>query len=229
MPVDPTHDEEDTAQRRFDGRCVVLSPPGASMLGALMRALSGRWASLSVVGDEPGVMVELAGGGVSMMVVVEPDGWPGLKALAYAVGRHYGDVLCMQFDVEPSSSSPRIRALASRWLDPNVFALATLEQSAQDRSVLPPYHHASEPAGALNAEAAHNPPNGSAQVGTDTGPSLGGIIVGPAGHVADRRRKVQNLVVQAPKTARNGNAIEQPLVTEEELSMLLGPPPAETA
>ncbi|MEM9416561.1 MAG: hypothetical protein AAGA29_13965 [Planctomycetota bacterium] len=228
MPVDPNHDEHDDTHRRFDGRCVVLSPPGASKLGALMRALSGRWASVSVVADEPAVMVELAAGGVSMVVVVEPDTWPGLKALALAVGQHYGSVLCMQFDAEPGGTSPRIRALASRWLDPNVFALATLEQTAQglaSESNGP----TSEPARPLGEGAANPQPAERTHPDDDTAPPFDGIIVGPAGHVGQRRRKVQNLVVQAPKSARESSTLAEPLVSEEELSMLLGPPPAETA
>ncbi|MFI4861486.1 MAG: hypothetical protein ACIAXF_12500 [Phycisphaerales bacterium JB063] len=229
MAVDQTHDESDATPHRFNGRCVVLSPPGATMLGALMRALSGRWSSLSVVADEPGVMVELAAGGVSMLVVVEPDRWAGLRPLAHAIGQYYGDVLCMQFDADAQGQSPRIRALASRWLDPNVFALATLEESARDRSA-PPDDHPPEQAGPLDDAAAAPRPSPAAATGREQeAPSAGGILVGPPTQATPRRRKVQNLVVHVPLDARNGNTIDQPLVTEEELSMLLGPPPAETA
>lgn len=222
----------DAEKRR--GSCVVLSPPGSALLGVLLPALSCRWESLAVVSDEPAVMEQLAGGGVSVVVVVEPGAWGHLRALAAAMGRYFGRVLCMKFEVEPGETEPRITSLALRWME------------AGGPSASGPFREAPGAGAASSIEGA--PTGVSAGSGGDD--MLAGMAEAGASRAAVSaeldadeallrpRRKVDRLAVSAKpgESARAGEAggtegsggasrvgPPEPLVTEEELSMLLGP------
>lgn len=193
----------------------MLSPAGDSGLGLLMPALTGRWDSVSVVLDEPGVMEELGAGAVSVVVVVKPETWPWLKQLAFAIGQHYGHVLCMQFEREPGNGDARVTALASRWLSPDTMAGA-------------PGHlvQVETPLGQTAAREQAVIDAGSGEVIEPLHDALR-LVPGPGEAEQDatslRRRLLEELVVHVPAGGPGEPAVPESLVSEEELSMLLGP------
>lgn len=96
----------------FPGGCLVLVAEGQDAPKALLAALASRGLAPSTVHDEPAVMTALAGktDGRRVLVVVEPEVWPRLDELLYAVGVYHGDVLCWQFKPQVDAS-PQLSAL----------------------------------------------------------------------------------------------------------------------
>lgn len=188
------------------GRCLVLAPREGAVSGALLSALGKRGLSVHLVGDEPGVMVELASGGCAVVVAVNPPVWPRLSELAYAVRQHYPRVLCWQF-TEDESGVPRLKALDTDFLGPK-----------------PPSDPGPGQHGLAAAKWSGTLP---AQAQADLRPSdtMNGGVVGPIGRIRGRRRLIDDLVIQAP----HGPAPTNALVTQEELTMLLGPTPGEAS
>jgi hypothetical protein len=223
------------------GRCVVLSPPGGALLGLLLPALTGRWRAVAVIADEPGVMEELAAGGVTTLVVVEPVRWAHLAQLTDAVEHYYPGVGCMAYQVEPDGESSRIVSLhrertecapiaeetignllpASAPASGSAAAVAAeVEADTRQQAGLPP---ASPPATPIDTPQRHH--------GSETPPAHGVYAIpGPTGIAPTaRRQRVDQLAVRVDPPEPNEDDPHEALVTEDELTMLLGPGPGEVA
>lgn len=229
------------------GRCVVLSPPGGALLGLLLPALTGRWHAVSVVADEPGVMEELAGAGVSTLVVVEPARWTRLGQLTDAVDHYYPRVVCMAYQIEPGEDAPRIASLK-----PGRSASGSTHSSRISMETRPAVAAQSGTAEAVAAEVAAdarqqaglapvpsetrqpdsaprqgNPPG---QNGTTSQANGVYAIPGPATvPPTARRQRVDQLAVRVDAPPRTEDDPHEALITEDELTMLLGPGPGEVA
>lgn len=191
------------ADGKPSGRCLVLAPREGGVSGELLAALSHRGLAVHLVGDEPGVMAELAGGDCAVVVAVDPSAWPRLAELAYAIRQHYPRVHCWQFVVS-QGKGPRLTKLENEYLGPR-----------------PPREHAG---GEATGHAATE--DGSAIDNAAGDPRYGtpdGSAVGPIGRIRGRRRLIDKIVVRAPQAPSPTGS----LVTEEELTMLLGPNPGE--
>lgn len=191
------------ADGKPNGRCLVLAPREGGVSGELLSALSHRGLAVHLVGDEPGVMVELAGGDCAVVVAVDPPVWPRLTELAYAIRQHYPRVHCWQFVVS-EGKGPQLSKLENEYLGPR-----------------PPREH--EGGGATGNAAAANRPALANATGDPRYGTPGGSAVGPIGRIRGRRRLIDKMVVRAPQAPSPTGS----LVTEEELTMLLGPNPGE--
>lgn len=230
------------------GRCVVLSPPGGALLGLLLPALTGRWHSVSVVADEPGVMEELAGAGVSTLLVVEPARWARLGQLTDAVDHYYPRVVCMAYQIESGEDAPRIASLTpERSLADSAVSKMPVGP-APSRAVSPPLGTAAAVAAEVAADARQqaglapvpsetrqpdsaprqgNPPG---QIGTTSQANGVYAIPGPATvPPTARRQRVDKLAVRVDAPPRTEDDPHEALITEDELTMLLGPGPGEVA
>ena len=188
------------------GRCLVLAPPDSAVSGALLSALSRRGLSVHLVRDEPAVMVELSSGGCAVVVAVDPESWPRLAELAYAIRQHYPAVHCWQFTENPTGQ-PHLTGLHRDYLGPRPPrpAIETLRGAAtvnEDATV----------------EMLHDTHAGD-------GLAPGGGSIGPIGRIRGRRRLINDLVVRAPHAPSPSGS----LISEEELTMLLGPTPGEAS
>lgn len=230
------------------GRCVVLSPPGGALLGLLLPALTGRWHSVSVVADEPGVMEELAGTGVSTLVVVEPDRWTRLGQLTDAVDHYYPRVVCMAYQIEPGGDAPRIASLKPERSMADVDSSTMPVEPAPSPAVSPPLGTAAAVAAEVAADARQQAglaPEPSATCESDSAPRQGNppgqngttprangvyAIPGPATvPPTARRQRVDQLAVRVDAPPTTEDDPHEALITEDELTMLLGPGPGEVA
>ncbi|MEM1355367.1 MAG: hypothetical protein AAGC44_04625 [Planctomycetota bacterium] len=186
------------------GRCLVLTPVDTTVSGALLAALSRRGLSVHLVQDEPSIMVELAGAGCAVVVAVEPARWFHLAELAYAIRQHYPAVYCWQFTLD-DAGRPHIGGLELEYLGPQ-----------------PPQRGEATLRGAAlaNEQATLQSVSDRADSGVH---SAGGEAIGPIGRIHGRRRVMTDLAIQAP----NAPAPSGALISEEELTMLLGPTPGE--
>lgn len=221
----------------------MLSPPGSALLGLLLPALTGRWQAVTVVADEPGVMEALALGGVSTLVVVEPSGWLRLGQLMDAVGHYYRQVVCMGYQVDPGEQSPRIAALLAGADAPGTDTDSAVDAAAGGGSASAVAAEieidAQEQAGggaatAPRSAARRTPATAGPAPGSRPGatPGANGVyaIQGPGGVPdTERRRRVEALAVHVEGEPAQRKAIPEPLISEDELSMLLGPGPGEVA
>ena len=128
----------------------------------------------------------------------------------------------MKFEVEPGEHEPRIMSLASRWMVPGRGAGAKRPDEAPG----------GDSASLGGGESAVQAPRGrddmlAATDGADRAAISAELDVDEA--LMRPRRKVDGLAVPAPEGATADASPPESLVTEEELSMLLGPGPGEVA
>ncbi|MEO0475434.1 MAG: hypothetical protein AAF085_05585 [Planctomycetota bacterium] len=153
------------------GASVLLVREGTEASSVLLRALTARGLTPTIVHDEPGAMLALAEDAERrlarrVLIVIEPDQWARLGELAAAVRAFHTPVHCWQFDVT----------------DGAVPKLSSLEADA----------------------------------GVDDGHA-------PVGRIRKRARPVDRLLVSAP----GRELTTREVVTQQELTMLLGPAPGE--
>lgn len=222
----------------------MLSPPGGALLGLLLPALTGRWGAVSIVADEPGVMEELGGIGVSTLVVVEPGRWARLGQLTDAVDHYYPRVVCMAYQVEPGEGTPRIASLTPErsmgdWasstmpVEPAVSprsgsaaaVAAEVAADARQQAGLAPVPSAPRQSDSVPRQG--NPPgqNGTTSQANGVYAIPGPPTVPPTA----RRQRVDQLAVRVDAPTRKEDDPHEALVTEDELTMLLGPGPGEVA
>ncbi len=241
MPDGAENDPARVPSAEPSGRCVVLSPQGGALLGLLLPALTGRWRAVAVIADEPGVMEELADGGVTTLVVVEPGHWAHLAQLTDAVEHYYPTIACLAYQVEPDNEAPRIVSLQpgrtqaapeagdaignllpapAPALGSAAAVAAEVEADARQQAGLP---STSPPATPIDAAHGHH--------GTAT-PAVNGVyaIPGPPGIAPTaRRQRVDKLAVRVDPPEPDEDDPHEALITEDELTMLLGPGPGEVA
>jgi hypothetical protein len=143
----------------------------------LLRALTARGLTPTVVHDEPAAMLALAELserqlGRCVLIVVEPVRWPRVDQLVDAVRGFHATVHCWQFD-------------AAEGADP------MLSQFEMGDEVVPR--------------------------------DQGQASLGPVGRIRRRTRPVDRLLVSAPGRELSTREV----VTQQELTMLLGPAPGE--
>jgi len=190
------------------GGCVVLTPSGQAVSGRLLSALSTRGLSVAVVSDEPAVMEQLANGPVTAVILVRPEAWAGLGELAYAIRQHFPATHCWQYADSAPGGTLKLTALDAQWLGPRLPGQAP-----------PPGQPQPSDADRQQSQAEAKP---SAQVQPlyrDDDASHA-----PVGRIMGRSRPVDNLLVRIPPPTNDPPCA---LISEEELSMLLGPAPSE--
>ncbi|MEX0776298.1 MAG: hypothetical protein WD042_11385 [Phycisphaeraceae bacterium] len=94
-------------------RCVVLVRPDHPLPEALLIGLRRRSVDVRVVADVPAVMVELALGGVGIIVVCAPTDLPMLDQMAAALPQYYPGVVCWQAQSDGTQESPRLTKLGT--------------------------------------------------------------------------------------------------------------------
>ena len=159
------------------GASVLLVREGVEASSVLLRALTARGLTPTVVHDEPAAMValaELVGQEFArrVLIVIEPLRWPRAGELVAAVRAFHHTVHCWQFDVAE---------------------------------------------GAVPMLSSYKGAGGAAGDDEDaSGP-------GPVGRIRKRTRPVDRLLVPAPGREMSTREV----VTQQELTMLLGPAPGE--
>lgn len=211
--------EPGQACQKTPGRCLVLAPRDFAVCGALLSALSKRGLAVHLVRDEPAVMVELAGGDCAVVVAVDPPAWPRLGELAYAVRQHFPAVHCWQFT--ENHQGPHLSGLHRDYLGPRpprsandtLTGAATTNENATAQLAHQGIDHDTEHAIEHDGDFEHD------------GATPSGGFIGPIGRIRGRRKHINTLVVRAPYAPSPSGS----LISEEELTMLLGPTPGEAS
>lgn len=171
-------ENEHHGRRRLSGRCMVLVSPDRADPVALVTALTRKGLTVQRVSHEMQVMAELSAGGVTLVVVVEPDAMMRVGELRDAVREHFPDVLCWKYAIQAAGKMPRLVSL-----DP--------PSNLKNSNVSPQKQ------------------------------------VSPIGRIVGRRRTLDRLAVSVPGPSPLDPLPPAKLVSDEELSMLLGPAPGE--
>ncbi|MEM9418676.1 MAG: hypothetical protein AAGA25_06405 [Planctomycetota bacterium] len=200
-------------------RCVLLVGESSAVPSSLVGALDRRGLDIVIVRQPPRVMLELASKPESQdtprddpaasspdlsVVVVEPQQQPRVGELRAAIAAYYPAVRCWQYQAHGPEGRPLLDSLESP-ADLSAESPAEPPQTF-DRTVTISTQDFVDSAADRNHNSEHAPPN----------PTEPGLVKGA-------RQRLRSLVVQVddPQPQDHG-----PLVSEEELAMLLGPDPA---
>lgn len=178
-------------------RAVVWVASNQTPPSALLDALSAKGGAVSVVGSAPAVITELACDGVGQVVLMDPQKLPRACELVEAVRAYYPSVICLRCDTPVGAEQND---------GPPVLTVINGElrhHAATDRAPRTPHDSSAGTLPRLVRSEDDAPPGSSPGTSPGTGPGTS------SGKSADS----------------DGSSDDDRLITDEELSMLLGPVP----
>jgi len=192
------------SETESDAQCVLLVGGGA-VPSNLVAALGQRGINVAIARAEPEVMAELAGGGVTSVVVVEPDRQNRARELHAAADIYHPEVRFWSYTPQAPGQEATLSVFAAE-------AAETYENSGSNPNPWYPRTYGEQEA----ASTVKTEPDSKTGPQLDTDP----VIAGPYDRPGPNR---------PPEDAPDEHA----LVTEQELAMLLGtdstPPPGTVA
>jgi len=190
--------------------CVVWVSPGASRPEVLLRGLANRGAEVRLVSDAPSVMVELAGG-AKAVVINEPQMVRRSGELLAAVRRYYPGVMSWRFNMIGPKGHPSLERMNGE-----VGRVAVANGSSA--SVTPP----------ANGTAKHDMAQSEPPIERPPSPT---VSMRDAAKVEPPKPAAPPPAPQRPASPPPERRVEPPvpapLLTPEELAMLLAPLPTE--
>lgn len=196
-------------------RCLLLVPRGYDAPLDLLDGLR-RWGvAVSEVSDEPAVMVALARGAVTSLVIVEPSRHPNVAALTHAVNRYHTAVVLWRYEW---SFEPRLTRFASVAAAPAPDAATVPVPAPAATSAPSPIEPAATPKPAAMPEHVSPPPS-----------SASGLVMDPPPPtVAEPEDELEILPPDdnTPLTSPNYSPVT---LTRDEITMLLDEGPAPQA